>query len=634
MSRRSKLCSFIFVIIIVCTFLSISAEAFGFNETQTYNYSYQKDVIPAPAAYSYKCDITGKRLGIAELEEISDVCVRNNKIYILDCATQAGRIIVLNNDYSVYKEITTLFDDHNNPVVLNHPKGLFVDKNNLIYIADTGNGRIVVAENTGKVHLIINEPDRNASMLTVQYEPVKVCADQDQRVYVLAKNQTNGIMQFTRDGEFMGYFGATLVKPSAVELFWRRFSTKAQKARMRLFIPTEYSNFDIDNEGFLYVTVDQISDNDIYSFINSGGTEKQSAPIRKLNPGGTDVLIRNGNIAPAGDYILPLENVHSSKLSDIALGPNGIYSVLDSLRGRIFTYDASGNLLYIFGNQGDSKELFTEPESLIYSGMDILITEPKNKMIKIYEPTEFTQNVHTAIRAQYDGDKKLEYQAWNHILDSYMGYDLAYVGIGKQQMSEGKYKQAMETFRLGNSKSYYSKALKMYRQEVGYNNLGIVLLFVVMIGLLLFLVIKVIKKKKFRIFEKLFLGKREKIEQVLKGVKYGFYIIRHPFDGFWDMKFEKRGNALSATIIMVLAVLLNIVSIGFTGYVFASDSQNTNIILGGIAGIVLPIGLWIVANWSVTTLKITNGLLILISKFYRNIERDIQVNLCTRVKRA
>lgn len=50
----------------------------------------------------------------------------------------------------------------------------------------------------------------------------------------------------------------------------------------------------------------------------------------------------------------------------------GMYSVLDSKRGRVFTYDSQGNLLYIFGGRGDQKGQFNQPCALIYNGDEIL----------------------------------------------------------------------------------------------------------------------------------------------------------------------------------------------------------------------------------------------------------------------
>ena len=54
-------------------------------------------------------------------------------------------------------------------------------------------------------------------------------------------------------------------------------------------------------------------------------------------------------------------------------------------------------------------------------------------------------------------------------------YELAYVGIGKSLLRQGKYKEAMENFKMGNNKTYYSKAFQGYRDEFLEENFGIIM---------------------------------------------------------------------------------------------------------------------------------------------------------------
>ena len=74
-------------------------------------------------------------------------------------------------------------------------------------------------------------------------------------------------------GEFLGFFGSVPVNPSLTERLWRMISTKEQRARMLLFIPTEYSGMDIDEAGFIYTTVATNTDSDMLRFIENGDGE-------------------------------------------------------------------------------------------------------------------------------------------------------------------------------------------------------------------------------------------------------------------------------------------------------------------------------------------------------------------------
>lgn len=62
---------------------------------------------------------------------------------------------------------------------------------------------------------------------------------------------------------------------------------------------------------------------------------------------------------------------------DVAVSDLGVYSVLDEGRGKVFTYDAEGNLLYIFGGD-DGNQPLRQPVSIAYSGDDLIICDKQD----------------------------------------------------------------------------------------------------------------------------------------------------------------------------------------------------------------------------------------------------------------
>ena len=64
----------------------------------------------------------------------------------------------------------------------------------------------------------------------------------------------DGFMEFNANGEFSSFIGANRVRVDPVELFWKRLSTRAQRSQMVMFTPTEFTNLDINDEGFIYAT--------------------------------------------------------------------------------------------------------------------------------------------------------------------------------------------------------------------------------------------------------------------------------------------------------------------------------------------------------------------------------------------
>jgi hypothetical protein len=75
----------------------------------------------------------------------------------------------------------------------------------------------------------------------------------------------------------------------------------------------------------------------------------------------------------------------------------------------------------------------------------------------------------------------------------------------------------------------------------------------------------------------------------------------HPFDGFWDLKHEKRGSLRAAfTFMAITAFGLFYRSVG-TGYVMNPKGGYSTIFMQ-ILVVVVPVALFAIANWCLTTL--------------------------------
>ncbi len=97
------------------------------------------------------------------------------------------------------------------------------------------------------------------------------------------------------------------------------------------------------------------------------------------------------------------------------------------------------------------------------------------------------------------------------------------------------------------------------------------------------------------------------IKDLLEKLKFSTYVIFHPFKGFWELKKEKKGNYASASILVLLLVLVFIARRQLTGFIFnTNDTSDLNIIFE-ISGVLLPFFLWCVANWCITTLMDGEG---------------------------
>ena len=173
----------------------------------------------------------------------------------------------------------------------------------------------------------------------------------------------------------------------------------------------------------------------------------------------------------------------------------GIYSLLDQKRGRIFTYDHEGNLLYIFGGLGTQTGTFVTPTAIESIGSNILVLDSYRAEILVFSETEYGQLINEAVGLRFDGDETLAVELWKKVLEMDENNELANSGIGKAYLSSGDNKLAMKYLKLGMNRHYYSVAFKRYRNEILKENINYVLTagIVVVIGVI---AVKQVKKRK------------------------------------------------------------------------------------------------------------------------------------------
>jgi hypothetical protein len=92
---------------------------------------------------------------------------------------------------------------------------------------------------------------------------------------------------------------------------------------------------------------------------------------------------------------------------------------------------------------------------------------------------------------------------------------------------------------------------------------------------------------------------KETRKEKLHYLKYAAF---HPFDGFYEIKYRKKGSVLFATIILALYGILQCVSYQYTGFIMNENAifnmNSISIFLSSISILIL----FVVSNWTVTTL--------------------------------
>ncbi|NMB38619.1 MAG: DUF1282 family protein [Firmicutes bacterium] len=599
--RRALLLTLCMILLLTST----AAKGLGDSSTlavpySSYTYDFWQEPVYAPQAYVPVKTIRGMDLGVGAFSSPRDIFVDAEKsIYISD--TGNNRIIQLNSDY----EVIRIFSEFvNNGVIdcFNTPRGIYVTDNGHIYIADRNNSRIVVLDQKGQLVQMVGPPQPEFSGVIradFRYNPNRIGVDNVGRIFVVSDEVYDGILEFDPQGDFCGFIGAPRVTPSLIDYLWRRFSSAERKKLLTLFLPTEHSSIDIDERGFIFATV-------------TDGEIRYTEAIRRLNPAGTDVMRRAGFNPPIGDYGSALLDQYgeatlaSSLLVDVIARKNGMYSALDQRRGRVFTYDENGNLLYVFGGLGQSRGTFQIPEAIAELDESILVLDRGTNMITVFNSTDYAQSIHAAIAYYHDDDWDNSVLEWQKVKQMNVNLDVAHTGIGRAQMREDSFAEAMYSFRLGEDRINYSKAFALYRREVIYKNFTMVVILIVVMAAAIFVI------SKFRLIQKLRYtlekwGGRLKSYTIAKSLAYALYLIIHPLEGFWDLKHEKRGNAVSAGIILGLLTLSYVYARQYTGFIFNRRDLNKLNIYVEFASILIPFFLWCIVNWSLTTVSDGKG---------------------------
>ena len=565
----------------------------------TYTYSAQGQVLTSPAAYVPDTVVDAGYMGIAgTIDDPRDLFVGpDERVYIVDAASAS--VQVLDRYYKFLFEIKSFTNEHGVPDTFLNPSGVFVN-DNYIYVCDTDNNRIVMFDTEGNYVKIIGKPVSNLFEEGSIYKPVACAVDDYGRIFVVSSTTYQGIIVLNDNGDFFGFIGAQKVAISALEIIWRNIQTEEQRAQSEEYVSTEFNNITIDKDNFIYVTTSSIAESDQQGAINSKSKASDYAPVKKLNASGSDVMKRNGFYPPSGEVRITNMSTASitgaSKIIDAAVGPEGTWSIIDEKRSKVFTYDDNGNLLFTFGDKGTQTGNIDSIEAIAYQGSKILILDKTNDNIITFRRTEYGDLLLAAL--EHDNNRMYDatIDDWTEILKRNNNFDAAYIQIGKALYRQGEYEQAMDYYKSAYETENYSEAYKEVRKQWANSFFWMIPIVIVVVCILIAKFFGFAAKVNKRTAMKV--GRKSLKEELL----YAFHVIFHPFDGFWDLKHEKRGSVRSAFVILLITIIVYFYNSIGQGYIFNPRPSTAMNIMGAISAVVAPLLLWVVANWCLTTL--------------------------------
>lgn len=589
--RKIKCGLAVMLLVILALMTPLSAAAYA--PYQGYQYNSKQEVVPAPASFVPYFDYTGVDAG--KLNAPQDVYVdqNNQEIYIAD--TGNNRILVLNKDYTFEREYRE-FKTAGGVETMSAPSGIYVSSNGTMYIADRDNGRILVADQDGNLEQNIPKPESEFIDQTMQYIPEKVVADSMGRIYVQARGMYQGILCMDAQGNFLQFFGSNQVELTAsvlLQQFWKSIMTKEQRETFADFVPIEYSNLYIDEEDFIYSVVKT--------------SENQEEQIKKLNAQGTNILRTNENALLAtshyGDPTVLVESGSEKKSKtstafiDVCVDSNDFIFALDQTKGRIFVYDQDSNPITIFGGLGEQMGLFSSPTAVDTLNGQVMVLDAKKNCLTVFHSTEFGDWIEKALLLYNDGLYLKSQEPWNEVLKRDMNNELAYIGIGKALYGMNEYEDAMEYFYLGYDRDGYSKSFKEYRNNVVRENFTLIFFGIVAVIAVIIVLRRVLEP----------VGAKLHRSTTAQTILLPFRTMLHPFDSYDEIKWNNQGSVPVALGILAAWFIISIMNRQLTGFIFTPVGGEDFNSIFIFAGTVILFFIAVIANWCISTLVECEG---------------------------
>ena len=213
----------------------------------------------------------------------------------------------------------------------------------------------------------------------------------------------------------------------------------------------------------------------------------------------------------------------------------------------------------------------------------------------MYNRTEYGNVLIQALHHQNTRQYDLAIEDWKEILMRNSNYDAAYIGIGQSLYRSGEFEEALKYYESAYDTANYSVAYQELRKEWMSKFFLLIPVVVVVLCVLIGKFLKHAAKinKQVSVTK----GKRTFRQELL----YVFHLMFHPFDGFWDLKHEKRGSLRASFVFIAITIVaLFYRSVG-TGYIMNPQGTYSTIFMQMLV-VAIPVLLFAIANWCLTTL--------------------------------
>ena len=522
---------------------------------------------------AYLAENTILKFGKETLKGPSDLHVaEDGTVYVAD--TGNSRIIVGDTKGNLKKVV--------GEGVLQTPRGVFVTEDGNIYVADRDKEAVFVFNSEGTLLNTYGKPDNPLYGDGIAYKPIKIVVNKAGIMFVVCESNTNGIVEISPadGGTFLGYFGTNYASTSIQQVIYRAILTDEQRAKMVSNIPSTPDNLAIDEKGLIYTV--------------TRGDEAKT--LKRLNIAGTNMIQKT-------------TDVYDEAPAAVAVGNNdNIYVV--SAKGYIYEYNDLGEPLYVFGASDDGTQrvgLSRQATSIAIGANDeVFILDSDENRIQIYHPSEFTQKLHTALNLYSNGRYKDSRGPLTEVLQMNSMFDYANKAMGRAYFQESNYGQALTYARLAKDRDGYSDAFWEIRNNWLKNNVVALILIIIA----LYVAIKVVKtldRKKGILNGVRNVNARLSENTLISNIKYSGYFMKHPFDGSYGIAREGRASWSAPSILLLIFTIEFVIDKYLCGFLQKTVREGRYELFTDIGTILVVIIALTACNYLVCTINEGEG---------------------------
>ncbi len=519
------------LLLLIVMLVSGALPAMAQMPYKTFTLGVNKELVETQTAYEPVRSMT--RFGELTLKDPQDLRMGpDGNLYIADTGNK--RVLIVSREGELIREIK----DKKN---FKTPSGVNVDAEGNIYVADESARAVLVYSKEGELIRTWQKPTHPLFGDTAPYKPRKVVIDKRGNLYICSKGNTNGIVQISPagEGEFLGYYGANTSSVTLLTAIKKAVFTDEQLSSMAGIVPISVENICIDEKGMVYA-VSQTND---------------ERSLRRLNVAGRNTL--------TPEYWTELT-------SAVAVTKEGSVFTANA-NGRIVEYTSEGDMLFVFGafDKGDQRVgTFKSVTGMVVDeDYRLYVLDSVLCSIQVLEPTEFTSLVHQAFSLFQDGKYAESKAPWAEVQRMNSLFTYANTGMGEALYREGEYEEALENFRNSGNRQGYSDAYWELRSNWLHTNVGVILIaFVLLIALIQ--VIKAVNKKTGFLKPLGRLKKRIGDVKIISQSGWAFRMLKNPYDCCYGIKHEARAGYISAVVILLIYFILFVISKYFSGFLF------------------------------------------------------------------